>query len=94
MGLFISIPAVMPDLTVLENVQVALPRHVFPSDVSDREFVQSLLTTVHLKVPLGERVQDLTVASKHLLEIAKALALKPTSADFGRADSGTWPRTQ
>lgn len=70
-------PAVMPDLTVLENVQVALPRHVFPSDVSDREFVQSLLTTVHLKVPLGERVQDLTVASKHLLEIAKALALKP-----------------
>lgn len=70
-------PAVMPDLTVLENVQVALPRHVFPSDVSDREFVQSLLTAVHLKVPLGERVQDLTVASKHLLEIAKALALKP-----------------
>lgn len=70
-------PAVMPDLTVLENIQVALPRSVFPKGRSDREFAQELLDTVNLDVPLNERVQDLSVANKHLLEIAKALALNP-----------------
>ena len=70
-------PAVMPDLTVLENIQVALPRSVFPKGQSDREFAQGLLKTVNLDVPLNERVEDLSVANKHLLEIAKALALEP-----------------
>lgn len=70
-------PAVMPDLTVLENIQVALPRSVFPKGMSDRDFAQGLLDTVHLDVPLKDRVQDLSVANKHLLEIAKALALNP-----------------
>jgi ABC-type sugar transport system, ATPase component len=70
-------PAVMPDLTVLENIQVALPRSVFPKSQSDRDFVKSLLGTVNLDVPLNDRVEDLTVANKHLLEIAKALALNP-----------------
>ena len=70
-------PAVMPDLTVLENIQVALPRSVFPEGQSDREFAQGLLKTVNLDVPLNERVEDLSVANKHLLEIAKALALDP-----------------
>ena len=70
-------PAVMPDLTVLENIQVALPRSIFPKGLSDRDFAQSLLDTVNLDVPLHDRVEDLSVANKHLLEIAKALALKP-----------------
>lgn len=70
-------PAVMPDLTVLENIQVALPRSVFPQGTSAKQFAQSLLDTVQLSVGLNERVEDLSVASKHLLEIAKALALKP-----------------
>jgi len=70
-------PAVMPDLTVLENIQVALPRSVFPKGTPDRDFVQGLLDTVHLDVPLNDRVEDLSVANKHLLEIAKALALNP-----------------
>ena len=70
-------PAVMPDLTVLENIQVALPRSVFPKGQSDREFAQGLLKTVNLDVSLNERVEDLSVANKHLLEIAKALALDP-----------------
>ena len=70
-------PAVMPDLTVLENLQVALPRGVFPKGMGDRAFAQSLLDMVNLKVNLGQRVEDLSVAAKHLLEIAKGLALKP-----------------
>lgn len=70
-------PAVMPDLTVLENIQVALPRSIFSKSQSDRDFAKSLLGTVNLDVPLNDRVEDLTVANKHLLEIAKALALNP-----------------
>ncbi len=70
-------PAVMPDLTVLENIQVALLRSVFPKGTPDRDFAQGLLDMVHLDVFLNERVQDLSVANKHLLEIAKALALNP-----------------
>ncbi len=70
-------PAVMPDLTVLENIQVALPRELFPSDQSDRDYVQGLLDMVKLDVHLNDRVESLSVASKHLLEIAKALAQKP-----------------
>ena len=70
-------PAVMPDLTVLENIQVALPRELFPSDQSDRDYVQGLLDMVKLDVHLNDRVESLSVASKHLLEISKALAQKP-----------------
>jgi len=70
-------PAVLPDLTVLENFQVALPRHVFPAGVSDTEHVQSLLDLVNLDCRLNERVEDLPIAQRHLIEIAKALALKP-----------------
>lgn len=70
-------PAVMPDLTVLENFQVALPRDAFPAGMRDRDYVQTLLDTVKLDVQLNDRVETLSVASKHLLEIAKALALKP-----------------
>lgn len=70
-------PAVMPDLSVLENFQVALPREVFPEGQSDATYIQSLLDMVNLETRLNERVEDLPIASKHLLEIAKALALKP-----------------
>ena len=71
-------PAVLPDLTVLENLLVALPRTLFPSGRKAVEaYAQSLLDGVGLQAHLNDRVQSLTVASKHLLEIAKALAVKP-----------------
>ena len=69
-------PAVLPDLTVLENLEVALPRSVFAQG-GTRSVSMSLLERVKLDVHLDERVEDLSVAQKHLLEIAKALALQP-----------------
>lgn len=69
-------PAVMPDMTVLENLLVALPSSVFAGRPRD-EVARELLTTVGLRVHLAERVESLSVAQKHLLEIAKALAVKP-----------------
>ena len=69
-------PAVLEDLSVLENLRVALPDRVFangnPADVA-----RAMLDDVGLHVPLNARADSLTVAQKHLLEIAKALATRP-----------------
>ena len=69
-------PAVLKDLTVLENLQVALPRSVFKGRAAN-EVGAELLARVGLKISLKLRVEDLTIAQKHLLEIAKALATSP-----------------
>jgi ribose transport system ATP-binding protein len=69
-------PAVMPDLTVLENLLVALPSSVFAGKKVD-ETARDMLATVGLRLHLSDRVENLSVAQKHLLEIAKALAVKP-----------------
>ena len=69
-------PAVLKDLTVLENLQVALPASRFrgrPAEAVGAE----LLERVGLKLSLKLRVEDLTIAQKHLVEIAKALATSP-----------------
>jgi ribose transport system ATP-binding protein len=69
-------PAVLKDLTVLENLQVALPASVFKGNKADKVGTE-LLDRVGLKISLKARVEDLTIAQKHLLEIAKALATSP-----------------
>lgn len=69
-------PAILEDLTVLENLRVALPDTVFAGQPA-QQVAKAMLATVGLDVPLNMRADGLTVAQKHLLEIAKALALKP-----------------
>lgn len=69
-------PAVLKDLTVLENLQVALPSSVFKGQKAEKAGTE-LLDRVGLKISLKARVEDLTIAQKHLLEIAKALATSP-----------------
>ena len=69
-------PAVLKDLTVLENLQVALPNSIFKGQPSEKIGAE-LMARVGLKISLSQRVEDLTVAQKHLLEIAKALATSP-----------------
>ncbi len=78
LGIAISFqhPAVLDDLSVLENLRVALPANLF--DGKDAEAVaRDMLDAVGLHVPLRMRADGLTVAQKHLLEIAKSLANKP-----------------
>ncbi|WFR99231.1 ATP-binding cassette domain-containing protein [Rhizobium tumorigenes] len=75
-GICFQHPAILEDLSIMENLRVALPSSVFAGR-SPQEVVQEVLDTVGLQVPLGMRADSLTVAQKHLLEIAKALALKP-----------------
>ena len=78
LGIAISFqhPAILDDLSVLENFQVALPSTLFESKPA-RDVARAALDVVGLHVPLRTRADSLTVAQKHLLEIAKALAIKP-----------------
>lgn len=69
-------PAVLADMTVLENLQVSLPDSVFAGE-SSILVAERLLDGVGLHVHLRDRVESLTVAQKHLLEIAKAFAVHP-----------------
>ncbi len=78
LGIAISFqhPAILDDLSVLENLQVALPASLFKGK-SAQSVAQEMLKSVGLDIPLRTRADALTVAQKHLLEIAKALAIKP-----------------
>jgi ABC-type sugar transport system ATPase subunit/ribose/xylose/arabinose/galactoside ABC-type transport system permease subunit len=78
LGISISFqhPAVLDDLSVLENLQVALSASVFGGK-SEQIAAKEMLDAVGLYVPLRTRADALTVAQKHLLEIAKALAINP-----------------
>lgn len=69
-------PAILDDLSVLENFRVSLPHSLFAGK-SPRDVARGLLDEVGLHVPLRARGDSLTVAQKQLLEIAKALAIKP-----------------
>lgn len=69
-------PAVLADMTIEENLRVALPARVF-ADGDANEIARRMLDEVGLEAHLKDRVEGLTVAQKHLLEIAKAFALEP-----------------
>jgi ribose transport system ATP-binding protein len=69
-------PAILDDLSVVENLQVALPRSVFEGRPA-RDVASEMLSAIGLEVPLRARGDSLTVGQKQLLEIAKALAMRP-----------------
>lgn len=68
-------PAVLPDMTVAENIRVAIPSRFLGSDVTGT--MRSMLDDVGFTAHLEDRVEALSVAQKHLLELAKALVGKP-----------------
>ncbi len=78
LGIAISFqhPAILDDLSVLETLRGALPASLFEGK-SAQTIARDMLDAVGLDVPLRARADTLTVAQKHLLDIAKALALKP-----------------
>ena len=71
-------PALLPDMTVAENLQVALGVERLRQRNPDiRKAMRSLLDDVHFLGHLEDRVSSLSVARRHLLEIGKAFALAP-----------------
>ena len=71
-------PALLPDLTVAENMRVAIPpEHLRRRDPDTTRAMRSLLDDVHFGGHLEDRVSSLSVARRHLLELAKAFAVSP-----------------
>ncbi len=71
-------PAVMPDMTVAENMRVAVGvEHLRRRDPDVTKAMRSLLDDVHFLGHLEDRVSSLSVARRHLLELAKAFAVSP-----------------
>jgi ribose transport system ATP-binding protein len=70
-------PAVFPDMTVAENIRVAVPPARMRSAGDSRAWMVDLLRRVGSNVHLPDRVDQLTVAQKQLIEVAKAVALEP-----------------
>jgi ribose transport system ATP-binding protein len=68
-------PALLPDLTVAENMAIAVPS----SFVEGRGagWMREELDRVGCTVKLNTRVEEVSVANRALIELAKALALKP-----------------
>jgi ribose transport system ATP-binding protein len=70
-------PAVLPDMTVAENIRIAVPAHILGADGDPRAWMRALLQRVGADFRLADRVDSLSVAQKQLLEVAKAIALEP-----------------
>src|SRR5581483_1736300 len=71
-------PALLPDMTVAENIRVAVGiEHLRRRDSDVQNAMRSLLDDVHFFGHLEDRVSSLSVARRHLLEIAKAFAVSP-----------------
>jgi ribose transport system ATP-binding protein len=71
-------PALLPDMTVAENIRVAVGReHLRRRDPDVKKAMRSLLDDVHFLGHLEDRVSSLSVARRHLLELAKAFAISP-----------------
>src|SRR3989440_3044219 len=68
-------PALLPDMTVAENIQVSLSaQQLRQRDPNLRKAMQSVLDDVDFLGHLEDRVSSLTVARRHILELAKAFA--------------------
>ena len=70
-------PALVPDLTVYENIAMWLPDQIRAAGQDAAAWMRSQLARVGCTAGLGQRVSSLSVAQRHLLEVAKSLAADP-----------------
>src|SRR5689334_22071969 len=66
-------PALLPDMTVAENMALGSP-----GGRPTPEWMREQLDRVGSRAALNARLDDLSVAQRQLLELAKALALEPS----------------
>jgi ribose transport system ATP-binding protein len=71
-------PALAPDLTVLENLQLAAPSLAGPDGPAEAARILARVATDELRMPVNTRVSELSLAQRHVVEIARALATHPT----------------
>jgi ribose transport system ATP-binding protein len=76
-GVVYQRPAVANDLTVLENMALAMPAGRRPSGSRALNWAQERLDAIGAAIDPLRRAAELTAAEHQLVEIAKALALDP-----------------
>jgi ribose transport system ATP-binding protein len=70
-------PALAPDLTVLENLQLAAPSLLGAAGTGEAEGLIARIATGELRVTINKRVAELSLAQRHVVEIARALVTRP-----------------
>jgi ribose transport system ATP-binding protein len=70
-------PALLPDLTVAENMALAVPAELREGNGSGMKWMREQLDRVGCTARLSSRVEEISVAQRALIELAKALALNP-----------------
>lgn len=71
-------PALLPDLTVAENLLLAVPASTKPPVRRASRWAAEILDSYGLSVDPSMRLDELGLAERHMLEIAKALASDPS----------------
>ena len=70
-------PAVLPDLTIEENIRISVPDEMLQSEGSPAETMRKILDDFGFTVSIKDRVENLSIAQQHLLDLAKAFAVNP-----------------
>lgn len=72
-------PALMPDLTVAENLYLGVPKKLRPKKASLNDWARDLMRTWHrdIKISGADRVASLNPEQRFIVEIVKALAAQP-----------------
>jgi ribose transport system ATP-binding protein len=70
-------PAVLPDLTVAENMILAVPPRLRQGGAGSLDWVANQLERVGCLVHPKTRMIDVDIAQRQLIELAKALAIEP-----------------
>ncbi len=70
-------PAVLPELTVAENMLLAIPAHLRHREGGSIDWVAHQLRQVGSTVHPRMRMSDVDIAQRQLYELAKALAIDP-----------------
>ena len=70
-------PAVLPDLSIAENIKLSVPEKYLMTEGSVAKTMRKILDDFGFTSNIGDRVETLSVAQCHLLDLAKAFAVKP-----------------
>jgi ribose transport system ATP-binding protein len=84
-------PTLVPDLTVLENLQLVSPALLGPSGRAEAARLLRQVASDELAIRVDRRVGELSLAERHIVEIARALSTKPKVLFF---DEPTEPLQQ